>query len=121
MIMSKLPKPIGPYSVFREAGDLVFVSGQIPIDIETGDIVSDTIEGQAKQVMENIKLILDEVGVDFNAIVKTTCFLQDLEHFNTFNEIYGSYFTDKTPARSAFQVAKLPKGALLEVEFIIHK
>lgn len=121
MIMSKLPKPIGPYSVFREAGDLVFVSGQIPIDVETGDIVSDTIEGQAKQVMENIKLILDEVGVDFNAIVKTTCFLQDLEHFNTFNDIYGSYFTDKTPARSAFQVAKLPKGALLEVEFIIHK
>ena len=119
--MSKLPKPIGPYSVYREAGEFVFVSGQIPIDVETGEIVSDTIEGQAKQVMNNIKLILDELGVDFNAIVKTTCFLQDLTHFNAFNEIYGSYFTDKTPARSAFQVAKLPKGALLEVEFIVHK
>ncbi|MGX6969412.1 Rid family detoxifying hydrolase [Vagococcus bubulae] len=119
--MSKLPKPIGPYSVYREAGNLVFVSGQIPIDVETGEIVSDTIEGQATQVMENIQLILEEIGVDFNAIVKTTCFLQDLEHFNTFNKIYGSYFKEKTPARSAFQVAKLPKGALLEVEFIVSK
>ncbi|CAM3267833.1 Rid family detoxifying hydrolase [Vagococcus fessus] len=119
--MGKIPAAIGPYSVYREVGDLVFVSGQLPVDGMTGEFPSDKFEDQIKQVMENMALILNEVGASFDQVVKTTCFLKDLNDFAVFNEVYGSYFGTEFPARSAFQVAKLPKDALVEIEFIIDK
>ncbi|MGX6962680.1 Rid family detoxifying hydrolase [Vagococcus xieshaowenii] len=119
--MSKIPAAIGPYSTYREAGDLIFVSGQLPVNGMTGEIEATDIKGQTKQVMENIQLILNEVGANFDQIVKTTCFLTDFSGFVSFNEVYGEYFTGECPARSAFQVSALPKGALVEIEFIIKK
>ncbi|MBO0437616.1 Rid family detoxifying hydrolase [Vagococcus fluvialis] len=119
--MSKIPQAIGPYSTYRETTDLIFVSGQLPINGETGNIESDEFSNQIKQVMENISLILKETNNSFNDIIKTTCFLTDLSNFGIFNEVYGSYFNEEFPARSAFQVSKLPKDALIEIEFIIQK
>lgn len=119
--MGKIPAAIGPYSVYREVGDLVFVSGQLPVDGNTGEFPSSEFEGQIKQVMENMKLVLEEMGANFDQVVKTTCFLKDLNDFGVFNEVYGSYFGTEFPARSAFQVAKLPKDALVEIEFIVNK
>lgn len=119
--MSKIPPAIGPYSTYRETTDLIFVSGQLPINGDTGNIESDDFLDQIKQVMENMALILKETGKSFDHVVKTTCFLTDLSYFGTFNEVYGSYFNTEFPARSAFQVSKLPKDALVEIEFIIQK
>ena len=119
--MSKIPTAIGPYSTYRETTDLIFVSGQIPINGETGNIESQEFSDQIKQVMENIALILKETHKSFDDIIKTTCFLTDLNDFELFNEVYGSYFKEEFPARSAFQVSKLPKDALVEIEFIIQK
>ena len=119
--MSKIPAAIGPYATYREAGDLVFVSGQLPVNGMTGEIEATEIKGQTKQVMENIQLILNELGANFDQIVKTTCFLTDLGGFVSFNEVYGEYFKGDYPARSAFQVCALPKGALVEIEFVVKK
>lgn len=119
--MSKIPTAIGPYSTYRETKHLIFVSGQLPINGETGNIESEEFSVQTKQVMENIALILKETGKTFDDIIKTTCFLTDLEHFSIFNDVYGSYFNEEFPARSAFEVSKLPKNALVEIEFIIEK
>ena len=119
--MAKLPAAIGPYATYRHAGDLIFVSGQLPVDGETGNFPSERIEDQAKQVMENMKLVLAECEANFDQVVKTTCFLSDIQNFVAFNEIYGSYFGTEFPARSAFEVGSLPKGALIEVEFVIYK
>lgn len=119
--MSKIPKAIGPYSTYRETTDLIFVSGQLPINGNTGNIESEDFSDQIKQVMENMSLILKETGKTFDQIVKTTCFLTDLNHFGILNEVYGSYFNDEFPTRSAFEVSKLPKDALVEIEFIIQK
>ena len=119
--MSKIPAAIGPYSTYREAGDLIFVSGQLPVNGMTGNVEATDITGQTKQVMDNIQLVLNEVGASFDQIVKTTCFLDDFSNFAAFNEVYGSYFSEIVPARSAFQVVALPKNALVEIEFIIKK
>lgn len=118
--MSKLPAAIGPYSVYRKAGDFVFVSGQLPINGDTNEMPK-TFDAQCTQVMENIKLVLAELDASIDNIVKTTIFMQDLGDFQKLNEIYGSYFGKEFPARSAFQVCKLPKEALVEIEFIVHK
>ena len=115
------PAAIGPYSQGYITGNLVFTSGQIPIDPAVGEITADTIEGQAEQVMKNIAAVLEEAGLDFSHVVKTTCFLADLNDFAAFNEIYGRYFPEAAPARSCFAVAGLPKGAKLEVETICAK
>ena len=115
------PAAIGPYSQAVETNGVVYCSGQIPIDPKKGEIVAQTIEEQAEQVMQNINAVLAQAGVGFDRVVKTTCFLADLADFAAFNGIYGKYFPENPPARSCVAVAGLPKGAKLEVEVIAVK
>lgn len=111
------PKAIGPYSQAVLVDDTLYVSGNIPVNPETGD-VADGIVNQSKQVFENMKAVLNEAGMGFENVVKTTAFLTDLSNFATFNEIYASYFVAPYPARSCVEVSKLPKNVLVEVECI---
>ncbi|QIL46890.1 RidA family protein [Vagococcus coleopterorum] len=115
---TKAPSAIGPYVQGKIVNGFLFASGQVPINPATGEIEATTIEGQTKQVMENITAILEEAGTSFDNIVKTTCFVTDLGQFAQFNENYAAYFGEELPARSCVQVAGLPKGALVEVEVI---
>ncbi len=115
------PAPIGPYSQAIVAGNFVFVSGQIPSDPSTGEIVSGDIKAETKQVMENIKAVLSEAGVGFGNIVKTTIFLTDMQSFAQVNEVYGTYFTDQFPARETVQVSALPKNVNVEISVIAIK
>lgn len=112
------PAAIGPYAQGRIVNGLLFASGQVPLDPKTGEVVGTTIEEQTKQVLKNIKGILNAAGVDFSAVVKTTCFLQNMADFTTFNEVYATAFTEPYPARSAVEVAGLPKEVLVEIEVI---
>lgn len=112
------PAAIGPYAQGNIAGGLLFASGQIPLDPETGEIVRSTIEEQTAQVMKNVAAILEAAGTDFDHVVKTTCFLNDMNDFAAFNAEYAKSFGEVRPARSAVAVEKLPKGALVEVEVI---
>lgn len=112
------PAAIGPYAQGNIAGGLLFASGQIPLDPETGEIVGSTIEEQTAQVMKNVAAILEAAGTDFDHVVKTTCFLNDMNDFAVFNAEYAKSFGEVRPARSAVAVEKLPKGALVEVEVI---
>ena len=121
ILSSKAPAPIGPYSQAIEANGTLYVSGQIPIDPATGEVVSGGIEPQAKQVMQSLKAILEEAGYTFDQVVKTTILLDDLGNFATVNEIYGSYFGEGAPARETYQVAKLPKGVAVEISCIAVK
>lgn len=114
------PKAIGPYSQAVLVDDTLYVSGNIPVNPKTGD-VADGIVNQSKQVFENMKAVLNEAGMDFENVVKTTAFLTDLSNFATFNEIYASYFVAPYPARSCVEVGKLPKNVLVEVECIAKK
>ena len=111
------PDAIGPYSQAIKVNGLVFTSGQIAINPETGAVEADTIEGQTEQVMKNLKNLLEAAGTSIEKAVKTVCFLADMNDFGAFNAIYGKYFTEK-PARSCVAAASLPKGALVEVELI---
>lgn len=113
----KAPAAIGPYSQAIVLNNILFSSGQIPADPETGAIVGSDITGQAEQVMKNVKAILDEAGTDFEHVVKTTCFLSDMADFAEFNKVYEKYFVSK-PARSCVAVKTLPKNALCEVEVL---
>jgi len=115
----KAPAAIGPYSQGVIAGDMLFASGQIPINPATGNIEAVTIEEQAKQSIENAGEILKAAGVSFDAVVKTTCFLANMEDFAAFNGVYEKYFTQK-PARSCAAVKQLPKNVLCEVEVIAY-
>ncbi|WRB67970.1 RidA family protein [Helicobacter pylori] len=115
------PKAIGPYSQAIAASDLVFVSGQLGIDASTGEFKGTDIHSQTTQSMENIKAILKEAGLGMDSVVKTTILLKSLDDFSVVNEIYGSYFKEPYPARATFQVAKLPKDALVEIEAIAIK
>jgi len=110
------PKAIGPYSQAIASGDLVFTSGQIPLDPKTQEMVKGDIRAQAERVMENLRGVLDAAGVSFAQVVKTTIFLVDLADFATVNEVYGKRFAGSPPARSTVQVAALPKGARVEIE-----
>jgi len=121
ILSSKAPAPIGPYSQAIEANGTLYVSGQIPIDPATGEVVSGGIEPQAKQVMQSLKAILEEAGYTFDQVVKTTILLDDLGNFAKVNEIYGSYFGEGAPARETYQVAKLPKGVAVEISCIAVK
>ena len=112
------PAAIGPYAQGNIAGGLLFASGQISLDPETGGIVGSTIEEQTAQVMKNVAAILEAAGTDFDHVVKTTCFLNDMNDFAAFNAEYAKSFGEVRPARSAVAVEKLPKGALVEVEVI---
>lgn len=114
----KAPQAIGPYAQAIDTGTFLFVSGQIPLHPETGTIVSESIEVQTKQVMENLRAILEEAQLTFNHVVKTTIFLTDLNNFSTVNTVYGSYFTEHKPARACVEVSKLPKEAKVEIELI---
>ncbi|MEM0268864.1 MAG: RidA family protein [Candidatus Korarchaeum sp.] len=111
----RAPKPIGPYSQAVIAGDLVFLAGQIPIDPDTGEVVSGGIREQTRRVLENIKAVLEKAGCSFKDVVSVTVFLKDISHFNEFNEVYSEYFGDVRPARATVQVARLPKDALVEI------
>ena len=113
----KAPAAIGPYSQAIVTGNLLFTSGQIPIDPAVGAIVATDIRSQTEQVMQNLGAVLAAAGTDFDRVVKTTCFLSDIANFAAFNEVYAKYFT-ANPARSCVAVRDLPKGALVEVEAI---
>lgn len=111
------PEAIGPYSQAIKTGNFIFTSGQIPINPTSGNIEKDNIKEQTEQVCKNLKAVLEEAGSSLDKVVKTVCFLQNMEDFAEFNEIYAKYFTGK-PARSCVAVKSLPKGALVEVETI---
>ena len=113
----KAPAAIGPYSQAMKVGNLLYTSGQIPIDPATGNVEAADITGQTEQVMQNLAAVLEAAGSSFDKAIKTTCFLADIADFATFNGIYGKYFSSK-PARSCVAAKALPKGALVEVEVI---
>jgi 2-iminobutanoate/2-iminopropanoate deaminase len=115
---SAAPAAIGAYSQAVRVGNLLFTSGQLPVDPTTGAFASETFAGQAEQSLKNIGAILAEAGCTFADVVKTTVFLADMSDFATLNEVYGRFFTEPYPARSAVAVKQLPKGALIEVEVI---
>jgi len=112
------PAAIGPYSQAVKAGGLLFCSGQIPLDPATGALVEDTIQAQTTRALENLKAVLAQAGAAMDNVVKTTVFLKDMDDFAEMNKIYQSFFLKDCPARSAVQVAKLPKDARVEVEAI---
>jgi 2-iminobutanoate/2-iminopropanoate deaminase len=114
----KAPKAVGPYSQAIRAGGFLFTSGQIPMDPASGKLVQGGIKEQARQVMQNLKAVLEAGGADFSKVVKSTVFLDDLKNFGQFNEVYAEYFSGDRPARSTFQVAGLPLGAGIEIEMI---
>ncbi|WP_160692026.1 RidA family protein [Clostridium sp. C2-6-12] len=116
----KAPAAIGPYSQAVSFGDLLFTSGQIALDPATGEVVGTTIEEQTEQVMKNISAILEANNIDFNNVIKTTCFIAEMADFAKFNEVYAKYFVSK-PARSCVAVKELPKAVLCEVEVIAYK
>jgi 2-iminobutanoate/2-iminopropanoate deaminase len=114
----KAPKAIGPYSQAIQAGDYIFLSGQIPVDPETNEVVENDIALQTNQVMKNIKTILEQEGLSIENIVKTTIFLRDMDQFSTVNEEYGNHLGNHRPARSTVEVNQLPKNVLIEIEAI---
>lgn len=115
------PAAIGPYSQAIQAGNTVYVSGQLPIDPATGAFAGDEIKAQTRQSLTNMKNILIEAGTDMSAVVKTTVLLADIADFAAMNEVYAEFFTAPYPARAAFQVACLPKNALVEIECVAVK
>ncbi len=118
VLTEKAPQPIGPYSQAIRVGNLLFCSGQIALDAKSGQIVAQDVEGQTRQVMENIRAVLESAGMNFESVVKTTIFLKSMNDFPKVNEIYGSYFKVTPPARSTAEVSRLPKDVLVEVEVI---
>jgi len=121
VITNDAPAPIGPYNQAIIAGNFIFVSGQIPAHPFTGEVITDDITVATNLVMENIGAILHQAGADYSNIVKTTIFLTDMASFAAVNEVYGSYFTDKFPARETVAVAGLPKGVHVEISVIAVK
>lgn len=116
------PKAIGPYSQARKVGDTTYISGCCPFYHEDGSIVGSDITEQAHQVMKNLKAIVEATGLTMDDVVKTTCFISDMNNFVLFNGIYQSYFTDGIyPARSCVEVSRLPKDVLIEVEAVVVK
>ena len=116
----KAPAPVGPYSQAVEVDGTLYISGQIPVNPETGAIPP-TIEEQTRQVMENIKAILDAAGYSFDDVVKSTVLLTDMGNFKAMNAIYAEYYKENPPARAAFAVRELPLGVLVEIETIAYK
>ena len=112
------PAAIGPYSQAIQIGDLLFVSGQVPIDPSTGAVVEGDVKAQAQQSLNNLKAILNAAGTNMGAVVKTTVFLADMNDFAAMNEVYAQFFQEPFPARSAVQVGRLPKDVLVEIEAI---
>jgi 2-iminobutanoate/2-iminopropanoate deaminase len=118
VVTDKAPKAIGPYSAGVSTGHLVFTAGQLGMDPETGDLVEGGIQAQTRQALNNLKAVLEAAGSSLELVIKTTVFLKDINAFGQMNEVYGTFFTENFPARSAFQVAALPKGADVEIEAV---
>ena len=118
IISKKVPAAIGPYSSALKIGNLVFASGQLPIDPVIGEIVKGGIEAQAKRSLENLKAVLKSYSIGMENVIKTTIFLKDMNNFSLVNKIYGEYFTSQFPARSCVEVSHLPKDADIEIEAI---
>jgi 2-iminobutanoate/2-iminopropanoate deaminase len=118
VITDRGPKPIGPYSQAIKANGFVYVSGQVPFDPKSGEIVGSDIRQQTERVFENIKGILEAAGANLHHVIKTTVFLKDMNDCTAMNEVYARYFTAAPPARSTVEVSRLPKDALLEIEVI---
>ena len=118
---AQAPEPIGPYSQAVQAGNLLFISGQIAIQRSSGNLVTGNIEDETKQVMANLSEILKAAGLNFNHVVKTTIFLKDMNSFATVNEIYGQYFTQLPPARETVEVSRLPRDVSVEISCIAVK
>ncbi len=116
----KAPKPVGPYSQVVQVGDLFFLAGQVPLTAE-GTMLEGDITAQTRQVMENLKGVLQAAGLNMNDIVKTTIFLADIGDFEAVNKVYGEYFQQPYPARSTVQAGKLPRSARIEIDAIAHK
>jgi 2-iminobutanoate/2-iminopropanoate deaminase len=114
---AKAPKAIGPYSQAVKSGNMVFISGQVPINPVTGEMLAD-VKDQTRQVLENLKSILFAVGASLDNVVKTTVFLKNLDDFSAMNEIYLEYFLEQPPARSTVEVSRIPRGSLVEIEAI---
>lgn len=117
---AKSAPAVGPYNHAIRIGDLLFCAGQIPLDPATGNLVAGDIKAQTQRVLENIRAILDDQGLSFANVVKSTVFMTNLADFAAMNEIYAKYFTTDFPARSTIQVAGLPKGAVVEIEVVAH-
>ena len=117
---TEAPQAIGPYSQAVRVGQFVFLSGQIPLDPASGNIVEGDITVQTRRVMENLGAVLRAAGASFSDVVKTTIFLADLGHFSKMNEVYGAYFTSEPPARATVQVGALPRSVLIEIDMIAH-
>lgn len=115
------PQPIGPYSQAVQAGQMLFVSGQIALDPVTGELITSDLESETRRVMENLHAVLLEAGYDFSEVVKTSIFLSDMTHFQTVNEIYGQYFRGNFPARETVAVAGLPRNVNVEISVIAIK
>ena len=112
------PEAVGPYSQAIASNGIIYTSGQIPVNPATGKVEAATIEEQTEQVMENLHIVLAQGGVAFDRVVKTTCFLADMNDFEAFNRVYAKYFPENPPARSCVQVSTLPMGIKLEIEAI---
>lgn len=119
---SKAPAPIGPYNQAILAGNTLYISGQIPINPKTGELVSESIKEETTQVMENLKAVLTEANMTFENVVKTSIFISDMNNFTEINQVYGSYFNNETaPARETVEVANLPKFVNVEISMIAIK
>ena len=115
---SKAPAALGPYSQAVKVGDLLFTSGQLPINADSGEFINDDIKKATAQSLDNVKFILEEAGTSLDKVVKTLVFLRDMNDFASMNEVYSQYFSTNPPARSCVQVGKLPKDAIIEIEVI---
>ena len=118
ILTDKAPKPIGPYSQAVTSGCFVFCSGQIPLDPKTGNLAATDVEGQTRQVLENLRAVLEAGNSSLELVMKTTVFLKSMNDFPKVNEIYAAYFKGVTPARSTVEVSRLPKDVLVEIEAI---
>ena len=114
------PKAIGPYSQAVCAGNLIFTSGQISLEPETGEVIGESIDEQTHRVCKNLRAVLSAAGVSLESVVKTSCYLSDMKNFERFNEVYGEYFTGK-PARSCVEVSRLPKNVLVEIDVVAER
>ncbi|MGZ5280563.1 MAG: RidA family protein [Pseudobdellovibrionaceae bacterium] len=121
ILTNSAPAPIGPYSQAIEVGNLVFCSGQIPLDPVTNQVLTGDVKGQAELVMKNVEAVLTAAGLNFKNVVKTTIYLTNMADFQSVNEVYGRFFPEQPPARSTVAVAGLPKGVNVEIEVIAAK
>ncbi len=121
ILTKSAPEPIGPYSQAIQVGNLVFCSGQIPLDPKSGQVQETEIEGQTRKVLDNLKAVLEAGGCSLSNVVKTTIFLKNMSDFPKVNQVYASYFRELPPARSTVEVARLPRDVLVEIEAIAAK